>query len=79
MHFGFNLYWPSRTENNKYIQVLMAVEKDIINRIIINNQSDFVSHPYCLTLDIKKLEPLIRKSLKNTIVVNLYDKKINKS
>lgn len=59
LHSGFNLYWSSGTDNKKDMEVSIAVRKDIINWILINDQSDLVSHPYCLALDIKELEPLI--------------------
>lgn len=36
-HLGFNLYWPSGTDNQKNIRVLTAVRKDIINRVNIDN------------------------------------------
>ena len=36
-HSGFNLYWPSGTDNRKDMRVLTAVRKDILNKVIINN------------------------------------------
>ncbi len=54
-HSGFNLYWPSGTDSRKDMRVLAAVRKDILNRIVIDNRTDLVSHPYCLVLDIKEL------------------------
>ncbi len=77
-HSGFNLYWPSRTDNRKDIRVLTAVRKDILYKVIIDNQTDLASHPYCSVLDIKELHPLSRKVLRKTRVVNLYDNKVGK-
>ncbi len=36
-HSGFNLYWPSGTDNRKDMRVLTAVRKDILNEVIIDN------------------------------------------
>lgn len=52
-HAGFNLYWPFRTYNQKDMQVLIVVKKGILNRIVIENRTDLVSHPYYMVFDIK--------------------------
>lgn len=49
---GFNLYWPSGTDNRKDMQVLTAVGKDIVGKIVVENRRDLVSHPYCMVVDI---------------------------
>ena len=77
-HFGFNLYWPSGTDNRKDIRVLTTVRKNILNRVIINNQTDLVSHPYCSVLDIKELYLVSGKILRKTRVVNLYDNNVGR-
>lgn len=51
---------------------MIAVKKDILSR------TNLVSHPYCMILDIWKLNPQFRKYLRRTRVVNLYDNKIGK-
>ena len=58
------------------MQVLIAVKKDILNRVIINNWTDLISHSYYLYLDIKEFDPKSEKSLGKTRIVNLYDNKI---
>ncbi len=75
-HTGFNLYWPSETDNRKDIRVLIAVRKDILNKVIVENCTDLVSHPYCIALDIRELSPVSGKYSEKTRVVNLYDNKI---
>ena len=55
-HAVFNLYWPSGTDNRKDIRVLIAFRKDIPNRVVIENRTDLVSHPYCLCLNIKEFD-----------------------
>ena len=56
--------------------VLTAVRKDILNKVIIENRTDLVSHPYCIVLDIKELDPISGKYSRRTRVVNLYDNKV---
>ena len=77
-HSGFNLYWSSGTDNRKNMRVLTAVRKDILNRVLIENRTDLVSHPYCLVLDIKELHPRSGKALRKTRVVNLYNNKVSR-
>ena len=74
-HAGFILYWPSGTDDRKDMRVLIAVRKDILNKVIIENRTDLVSHPYCIVLDIRELNPVSGK-YSRTRVVNLYDNKI---
>ena len=77
-HAGFNLYWPSGTADRKDMRVLIAVRKDILSRIVLENRTDLVSHPYCVVLDIRELDPQSRQCLRRTRVVNLYGNKIGK-
>ena len=56
----------------------MVVRKDILNKVIIDNRTDLVSHPYCSILDIKELHQLTRKVLSKTRVVNLYNNKVGR-
>ena len=75
-HGGFNLYWPSGTDNRRDMRVLVAIKKDILNKVIIENRTDLVSHPYCIVLDIRERNPTSEKYSRKTRVVNLYDNKI---
>lgn len=77
-HAGFNLYWPSGTADRKDMRVMIAVRKDILSRVVVENRTGLVSHPYCVVLDIRELDPQSRKCLRRTRVVNLYDNKIGK-
>ena len=76
LHFGFNLYWPSGTDNRKVMRVLTAVRKDILHKVTVENRTDLVSHPYCIVLDIRELNPVSGEYSRKTRVVNLYDNKI---
>ena len=58
------------------MQVLITVKKDILDRVIIDNRTDLISHSYCLCLEIKKFDPKSGKSLRKTKIVNLYDNKV---
>lgn len=59
------------------MQVIITVNKNILNKVIIKNWTDFVSsHLYCIVLDIKKWNSASGKYLRKSRVVNLYDNKI---
>lgn len=75
---GFNLYWPSGTDNRKHMRVLTAIRKDVLDKVIIENRTDLVSHPYCSVLDVKELHPISRKVPRRTRVVNVYDNKVGR-
>ena len=75
-HSRFNFYWPSGTDDRRDMRVLIAVRKDILNTVIIENRTDLVSHPYCIVLDVKELDPISGRYSRKTRVVNLYDNKI---
>ena len=59
------------------MQVLIAIKKEILDRVIIDNQKDLISHLYCLCFDIKEFDPKFGKSLRKTRIVNLYDNKVD--
>ena len=58
------------------MRILISVQKDILNKIIIENQTDLVSHPYYIVLDIRECNPTSKKYSRKTRVANLYDNKI---
>lgn len=62
------------------MQVLIVIKKNILNKIIVENKTNLVSHLYYIVFDIKKFNPIFRKNLRKTKVVNVYYNKIgNKS
>ncbi len=77
-HSGFNLYWPSGTDSQKDMRVLTAVRKNILNRVLIENRTDLINHPYCSVLDFKELHPISGKALIRMRVVNIYDNKVGR-
>ena len=60
------------------MRVLTAVRKNIISRVIIENRTDLISHPYYMTLDIKELHPQSGMFLQKTRIINLYDNKVGR-
>lgn len=75
-HFGFNFYWTLEIDNQRDIQVLIAVRKYILNKVMIENRTQQVSYLYCIILDIKELNSISGKYSKKTKVVNFYDNKV---
>ncbi len=53
-HSAFNFYWPGGLRNEA--RVLTAVKKELVNKIIVDNRTDLVDHPYFLTLDIRDID-----------------------
>lgn len=58
------------------MRVLIAVKKNILDRVIIDNQTDLISHPYSFCLDNKEFDLKSEKCLRKTRIVNFYDNKI---
>lgn len=58
------------------MQVLIAVIKNILNKVIIKNWTDLVRYLYCIDLDINEHNPVSKKYSQETRIVNLYDNKI---
>lgn len=56
--------------------VLIIVKKDILNKLIIENRTDLISHLHYILLDMRECNPGFRKYLRRTKVVNFYDIKI---
>ena len=38
------------------MRVMIAVKNDIPNILIVKNRIDLISHPYCIYLNIKKID-----------------------
>lgn len=47
---AFNLYWPRKLKTNA--RVFMAVKKKLVDKIIVENKTDLIDHPYFLVFDI---------------------------
>lgn len=51
-HSELNLYWPARTYDRKDNRVFITIRKDLLNTIVIKNQTDFITHSYSIVVDI---------------------------
>lgn len=67
---------PSETWNQKDIPVLIAVQKDIQNKVVISNWANFINYWCYFIIDIKKLYPIYEKYAKKRRIINFYDNKI---
>lgn len=72
------LYWPAKTYDQKNNYVFIAVKKDLLKKTVIENQTDLVSHPYDMVLDITKKEIHNKEKKRKTRIVNIYDNKLGK-
>ena len=75
---GFNLYWPAEAHDRKDNRVLIAVRKELLNKIIVENRTDLFSHPYDMVLDITEGQIHTKSRRKKTRIVNIYDNKLGK-
>lgn len=73
-HSVFNFYWPQgrRTE----IRVMMAVKKDLLDKIILKHRTDLVTHPYFILLEIWNLDQQSKRLERKTQVFNIYDNQV---
>ena len=75
-HAGFNLYWPVGAHDQKDNWVLIGVRKDILNKTIVENQTNLVSYRYYMVLDITEGEIHAKGRKRKTRIVNVYDNKL---
>ena len=55
---------------------MIAIKKNVLNKVIVENRTNLVSDPYCIVLDIRQLNQVSEVYSRRTRVVNLYDNKI---
>ena len=53
-HSGFNFYQSQGEKKN--IRVMMAVRKELVDKIVVDHKTDLVNHPYFLLLEIQELD-----------------------
>jgi hypothetical protein len=75
-HGGYTILWPETGPKDKK-RVLIAIRKDLQNNLIIESKTDLINHPYALTLDIWDIHHIIRKKIRRTRLINVYDNIIN--
>lgn len=76
LHSDFHLYSLTRIDNRKDMRVLIVVIKDILNNVIIENQTDLISQLYCIILDIIERNLVSRKYFKRIKIITFYNNKI---
>jgi hypothetical protein len=70
-HPGYLLYWPGGEKQDQ--RVLMAIRKDLIRAVRIENRTDLVDHPYLQAVDIWEAPIISRHAPRRTRIVNCYD------
>jgi hypothetical protein len=74
-HPGYDLRWPEKGKKEEK-KVLIAIKRDILNRVATEVRSNLVNHPYFLTIDIWELHLQIRAKMRRTRLINSYDNRI---
>lgn len=49
-HSKFNFFWPQSERKN--IRVMMAVRKNVADKIIVDHRTNIINHPYFLLIEI---------------------------
>lgn len=52
-HSAFNFYWPQR--DRTATRTMIAVRKDLLDKIVVEHRTDLVNHPYFILLEIRDL------------------------
>jgi hypothetical protein len=52
-HPGYLFYWPEWVR--KACRVMIAVQRDLLDQLIIEARMDLINHPYILTIDVWEL------------------------
>jgi hypothetical protein len=75
-HGGYVILWPETGPKDKK-RVMIAIQKDLLNRLIIEPKTDLINHPYALALDIWDIHHITRKKIRRTRLINIYDNIVN--
>lgn len=67
-HRAFNFYWPQA--ERKEIRVMSAIQKELTSKIVVENRTDLINHPYVMLLEIRKRDLRSKKLGKKTRAVN---------
>lgn len=52
------------------------MKKELVNKIIVEDRTHLVDHPYFLALDIRDMDSRLNKPARRTRVVNAYDNRV---
>ena len=50
-HPGYEIKWPEKGKNSEK-RVFTTIKKDLLTKIITENHSNLVDHPYFLAIDV---------------------------
>ena len=75
-HSGFNFYWPQG--ERKEIRVMIAIKKDLVDKIVVDHRTDLISHPCFMLLEIRELDPRSNRPGRKTRIVNVYDNRVGR-
>ena len=70
-HPGYLLYWPGGDKKDQ--RVLIAVRRDLIGAIRVENRTDLIDHPYLQALDIWEIPIISEQAPRCTRIINCYD------
>ena len=68
---------PSREK--KKIQVMIAIRKDLRDKIMVDHRTNFSHYIYFMLLKIQKLNLQLKKPGRKTQVVNIYGYRLGKN
>lgn len=74
---GFNFYLLQK--EIKKIRIIIAIKKNLVNKIIIDHKIDLVNYLYFILLEIWELYPQSKSFERKTRVINKYDNWVRKS
>lgn len=75
-HSAFNLYWPQA--KRKEIRLMTAVQKELMDKIVVEHRNDLINHSYVMLLEIRELDPRSKKPGRKTWVINVYDNRVGR-
>ena len=73
-HSAFNFYWPQGERSE--IRVVTAIRKDLTDKLVVENRTDLVNHPYFILLEIWELDQQSKKPGRKTRALNVYDNRV---
>jgi len=56
-HGGYQIYWPEATSlrESRDQRVAVAIQRDLVDKIIMEARTDLLDHPYFMVMDVWEL------------------------
>ena len=70
-HGEYQIYWPE-TGSRRDQRVVVAIRRDLVNKVIAEARTDLLDHPYFMTMDLWELNRA-REKIRRTRIINCYD------